>query len=210
MLLEGGANVPARLADGRAGGPSCQQPDDGGRAMPESKHAADAASALRVFLAGFGIGPGQACERLVERLLPGACARRAHPTEDPGACAILHAEQALESWLSAVLGAERLAGQPALPIGRAAFLACDGPARWPDLILVDEPLPEAFVAAMRAAAPQLAPMPTPATMAAQSLEAWSIADAGRVLAGVLDANRAWLSQARPLITVPIKLGRPPS
>ena len=123
---------------------------------------------------------------------------------------MLHAEQAFETWLTAVLGAEHLAGQPALLIGRAAFLACDGAAKWPDLILVDEPLPEAFVVAMRAAAPLLAPMPAPGAMAAQSLEAWSIVVAGRALAGVLDANRAWLSQARPLITVPIKFGRPTS
>ena len=177
--------------------------------MPDAKDVEAARAALDEFLAGFGIGPEQGGDRLVERLLPGACARcRACPEEDPGACATLHAEQAFEAWLTAVLGAERLTGQPALPIGRAAFLACGGPTNWPDLVLVDEALPEVFVAAMRAAAPALAPLPTPGTMATQSLETWSIADAGRVAAELVDENLAWLTHARPLIAAPIKLGKP--
>jgi hypothetical protein len=53
-------------------------------------------------------------------------------------------------------------------------------------------------------------MPTPGTMAAQSLESWSIADAGRALAEVLEANVSWPTHARSLITVPIKLTRPPA
>ena len=205
MLLEGRTkNLPARLSDGRAGGPIRQQPDD--------RHAVEAArGALRAFVAGFGVGPEQGRDLLVELLLPGASARcRAYPEEDAGACATLHAEQAFEIWLTAVLGAERLAGQPALPIGRAAFLACGGPTTWPDLILVHEGLPEAFVAAMRAAAPSLAPVPTPGAMAAQSLESWSIADLGRAVVEVLDTHFARLSHARPLITVPIKFTRPTS
>ena len=48
-------------------------------------------------------------------------------------------------------------------------------------------------------------MPTPGTMAAQSLESWTIADAGRAVVEVLDAHAAWLSHARPLVTVPIKI-----
>lgn len=210
-MLEGGTKaLPARLSDGRAGGSICQQTDDRYGATPGAKEAVESArTALRAFLAGFGVGPQQGRELLVEQLLPGACARRrAYPEEDPGVCATLHAEQAFEIWLTAVLGAERLAGQPTLPIGRAAFLACGGPTTWPDVILVYEALPEAFVAAMRAAASSLAPMPTPGTMAAQSLESWSIADAGRAVVEFLDANVAWLSHARPLITVPIKFTRP--
>lgn len=210
MLLQGGTDLPARLAGERARGAIDVQPDDRRRAMPGAADvgAADAArAALRLFLAGFGIGADERCDRLVERLLPGACARRRDDSQKSlGECAILHAEQAFETWLSFVLGAERLAGQPALPIGRAAFLGCDGPTAWPDLILVDEALPEAFVAAMRAAAPALAPMPTPGTMATQSLESWSIADAGRAVGEVLETN-AWLTHARPLITVPIRLTR---
>ena len=209
-MLGGTRNLPARLADGRAGGRICRQP--GGRAaIPGTRDTAEAArAALRAFLGGFGIGPEQGRDLLVEQLLPDACARcRVHP-EEPGACATLHAEQAFETWLIAVLGAERLAGQPALPIGRAAFLACGGPTNWPDLILVHEPLPQVFVAAMRAAAPSLAPLPTPGVMAAQSLEAWSIADVRRAVLKFLDESLGWLTHARPLITVPIKLGKPTS
>lgn len=208
-MLGGTRNLPARLADGRAGGPICQQPGDR-EAIPGIEDTAEAArAALRAFLAGFGIGQEQGRDLLVEQLLPGACAQyRAHPEEDPGACATRHAEQAFETWMTAVLGAERLAGQPALPIGRAAFLACGGPSIWTDLILDHGALPEAFVVAMRAAAPSLAPMPTPGTMAAQSLEAWSIADVRRAVREFLDESLGWLTHARPLITVPIKLGKP--
>jgi hypothetical protein len=208
VLLKGGAmNVPARLYDGRAGGPNCEQPDDRREAMRDEEGAA-AKTALRSFLAGFGVGPEQGVDLLMERLLPGAAARcRAQPEESAATSAVLHAEEAFEAWLTAVLGAEELGGQPALPIGRAAFLACGGPARWPDLILVQEPLPEAFVAAMRAAAPLLAPMPTPGTMATQSLESWTIGDAGRAVVEVLDAHAAWLGHSRPLITVPIKIAK---
>ena len=170
-----------------------------------------ARAALRAFLAGFGMGQEQGRDLLIEQLLPDACAWcRAHPEEDPGTCATLHAEQVFETWLTTVLGAERLAGQPALPIGRAAFLACGGPTNWPHLILVHEPLPEVFVAAMRAAAPSLAPLPTPGVMAAQSLEAWSTADVRRAVLELLDDSLGWLTHARPLITVPIKLSKPTS
>ena len=201
-------HVPARLYDGRAGGPICQQPDDCRETISEEGEAAEARTALRSFLASFGVGPEQGGELLVEQLLPGACVRwRAQPDDDVGTCATLHAEEAFEIWLTAVLGPDELGGQPALPIGRAAFLACGGPTSWSDLILVDEALPEAFVAAMRAAAPALAPMPTPGTMAEQSLESWSIADAGRVVVEALDAHAAWLSHVRPLITVPIKIDK---
>ena len=74
--------------------------------MLEEEEAAEAKIALRSFLAGFGVGPEQGGEVLVERLLPGACARwRAQPEEDVGTCATLHAEEAFENWLTAVLGA---------------------------------------------------------------------------------------------------------
>jgi hypothetical protein len=162
---------------------------------------------LCTFLEGFGIA-GQRRDELVERLLSGARARHGEkPQTSLAECVILHAEQEFEAWLTAVLGAENLAGQPALPIGRAAFLACEGPTAWPDLVLAHEALPEAFVAAMRAAAPLLLPVATPGTMATQSLESWSAAEAGRAVAEVVDVNLAWLTHARPLIAAPVKLTR---
>jgi hypothetical protein len=208
MLFEGGT---AKMSARRVGGRICQRADDHSRAMPGAKGAEAARTALRGFLAGFGVGADARRDPLVEQLLSGALARhRGHADKSLAECAMQHAEDAFEAWLTVVLGAERLAGQPALPVGRAAFLACDGATAWPDLILVEEALPEAFVTAMRAAAPSLAPMPTPGTMTAQSLESWSLADAGRALAEVLDANVSWPTYARPLITVPIKLTRPPA
>jgi hypothetical protein len=162
-------------------------------------------------LEGFGIDADERRDLLVERLLSGARACRCdEPHESLSEAAVLHAEQQFEAWLGFVLGAESLEGQPALPVGRAAFLACGGPSRWRHLILVDEPLPEAFVAAMRAAAPTLAPLPMPGPMTAQSLETWSIADAGHAAAEVVDAHLAWLGYARPLIAAPIKLTKPTS
>jgi hypothetical protein len=186
----------------------CREPGGSGWAEAEGGDADAMKEALRDFLAGFGLGPGIGRDLLVERLLPGARARRSvRPEEDPQEFATSHAEQELEAWLAAVLGPELVGDQPALPIGRAAFLACDGPARWPDLILVARDLPDAFVAAMRAAAPALAPAPMPGAMAAQSLDSWSLAEAGRTALEVVDANLGWLGQARPLIAVPIRLGR---
>jgi hypothetical protein len=44
-------------------------------------------------------------------------------------------------------------------------------------------------------------------MAAQSLESWSIADAGRVVVETLDSHVAWLSHVRPLATLPIKIDK---
>jgi hypothetical protein len=195
-LLVGGTRLHGRRV--------CRDP--GGYAQGEAD--ADAMmEALQAFLADFGLGAGHGRDLLVERLLPGVCARReACPEEEPQDSATLHAEQACEAWLSGVLGSELLGDQPALPVGRAAFLACGGPARWSDLILADD-LPDAFVAAMRAAAPTLAPAPMPGAMAAQSLDSWSLAEAGRSVLEIVDANLGWLGQARPLIAVPIKLGK---
>jgi hypothetical protein len=184
------------------------EPGDRCWVVPGSEQAAAAmTAALEAFLAGFGIGAEQG-GHLVELLLPGAYARcSAAPEQDPGECALLHAEATFEAWLSAVLGADKLDGQPALPVGRAAFLACGGPTAWTHLVLVEDALPEAFVTAMRAAAPVLAPVPMPGTMVAQSLERWSMAEAGRALGELLDANVGRLPQARPLLTVPIRLVR---
>jgi hypothetical protein len=184
--------------------------DAGGHALraAQARNLDVAKDVLHAFLASFGIGAGDRRDRQVARLLPGVRARRrAHPDEDPREAASLHAEQAFEAWLAAVLGSEIVGDQPALPIGRAAFLACDGAARWADLILIEDGLPEAFIAAMRAAAPAQAPAPMPGAMAAQSLESWTFADAGRAAFEVVDANLGWLGQARPLIAVPIRLGR---
>jgi hypothetical protein len=153
-----------------------------------------ARAALYSFLEGFGLDPDQGA--LMERLLAGA---RADRHDDLSTCVLEHAEQQFEAWLSSVLGPDIPAGQPALAIGRAAFLACGGPTEWTHLILLQEDLPAAFVAAMRAAAPVLAPMPTPGTMAEQPLESWSIVDAMHGLEEMLGGSLGRWASARPLL-----------
>lgn len=196
-MFDGGALISrARLANESTG----QRPKDqrGPAQHAEPGDTADAAKAICSFLAGFGLEPERHSD-LVHRLVAGTSA-----TET----AVEHAERQLEAWLALVLGPEILAGQPALPIGRAAFLACDGPSAWDHLLLVHDGLPEVFVAAMRAAAPSPAPMPMPGTMAAQPLESWSIADARRAVLSVLDGPLGWAANSRPLRIASIKLTRP--
>jgi hypothetical protein len=194
--LEGVSNPSARSARSGAVDPSCAQLNDRGTTM-ERVEDTDATEAERAvlysFLEGFGLGPDQ--RALMERLLAGA---RTDRHDDLGACVLAHAEQQFEAWLSSVLGPDIPAGQPALAIGRAAFLACGGPTEWTHLILLREDLPEAFVAAMRAAAPVLAPMPTPGTMAEQPLESWSIVDAMRGLEEMLGVSLGRWASTRPL------------
>jgi hypothetical protein len=174
-----------------------QQPNDQRWTIEklETEGAAEAVGAIGSLLAGFGLDLA-GHSQLVERLLVGLSAAEA---------ALDHAEQNLEAWLEVVLGPEILAGQSALPIGRAAFLACDGPTVWADLLLLPDGLPEPFVAAMRAAAPSLAPMPMPGTMAAQPLDSWSIADARRAALNVFDGPLGWAANARPLRLASLKV-----
>jgi hypothetical protein len=187
-----------------------------GETLSEASVVAEPAEAEAVravvtaFLSGFGVG-GQHQALLVDRLVVEAAAgRRDRPGESFAACALEHAEQQFETWLGQVLGPDVLDGQPALTIGLAAFLACGGPTAWPELLLVDDDLPEPFVAAMRAAAPLSSPVPMPGSMAAQSLECWSIADAVRSLAELLDTTQARLAGGRQLITASIRPDRPTS
>lgn len=195
--MEGVSNPSARSGGSGVSDSSCVQPNDRGSTTErvDAAGATEAARAvLRSFLEGFGLGPDHGA--LMERLLDGACADR---HDDLGTCVLEHAEQRFEAWLGSVLGPDTPPGQPALAIGRAAFLACGGPTEWTHLILLQEDLPEAFVAAMRMAAPTLAPMPTPGTMAEQPLESWSIVDAVRGLEEVLGGSLGRWASARPLL-----------
>jgi hypothetical protein len=119
----------------------------------------------------------------------------------------LYAEQRFEAWLGVVLAAELAPEQSALTAGRAAFLSCGGPAGWPELILVHDPLSDGFVTAMRAAMPQLAPVPAPASMPEQALESWSIVDVAQVALDLLGTTFAWAASTRPLVTASIKLAK---
>jgi hypothetical protein len=167
-----------------------------------------ARQALHSFVAGFGVAPGACCEALTERLLVGARRHhRDHPQIDLADCATWYAEQQFEAWLGVVLAPELAPDQPALAAGRAAFLSCGGPAAWPELILVHDPLPDGFVSAMRAAMPALAPLPAPGSMPAQTLESWSIAEVASIALVLLTTSFAWTASARPLVTASIKLAK---
>lgn len=174
------------------------------RAVPARGAAAsEASAALHRFLAGFGIGK-TARLMLVEQLLKAARDQhRDRPDLSLADCAILHAEERFEAWLQGVLGPGLAVGQPALPAGRAAFLACGGPGAWPDLILIPD-LPAIFVNAMLAALPPLSPLPAPATMPEQALESWSIVAAVRDALQLLGGSSGWAVHARPLVTASIK------
>ncbi len=165
--------------------------------------------ALHSFAAGFGMGPGACRDALTEGLLAGAQRHhRDHPQIDLADCATRYAEQQFEAWLGVVLASELAPEQTALAAGRAAFLSCGGAAAWPELILVHDPLPDAFVTAMRAAMPPLAPLPAPASMPEQALESWSIVDVAQAALDLLAPTFAWAASARPLVTASIKLPKP--
>lgn len=104
-----------------------------------------------------------------------ALARRApDPGDtDPATESTACPQAALRAWFASVLDVED--GPELLAVGHAAFLACEGPRRWPDVLLADDP-PDDFVAAMRAATPPLTPPERPATMVEQSLDPWSASD----------------------------------
>lgn len=219
MLKEDALNAHARRGHGTAGArrrePLGEPLDRRFRPNPVPEVAGAASEArtrLHAFLTGFGIGE-DARLVLVERLLAGACDHhRDHPDLSRADGAVLHAEQCLEAWLRGVLGLA--ADQPALPAGRAAFLACGGPDTWPDLVMVRDDPPDAFVSAMRAALPPLSPLPAPATMTEQPLDSWSLDDAARFLdvvrreLAVMSETSAWATRTRPLVTASIKLAKP--
>lgn len=124
--------------------------------------------ALATLLTGFGVPRGPQLDVAAGRL-----ARRLPPLAEGGEeepLALADAE--LRLWLGAVLGLENTPELPA--IGRAAYLACDGPRKWAGCLLADPP-PPAFVGAMRAAMPPLTPPERPGAMVEQSLASWSAA-----------------------------------
>ena len=139
----------------------------------ESSARRDAERRLDGYFRGFGVSEPEQLERLVGDVLARLPVRG---EDDHAAAAALEAAEArVAAWFARVLG--RDGGDPAavLLAGRAAFLLCDGPARWSNAFLRDRP-PPAFVAAMRRAAVEPVPPPEPAAMPAQDLAFWSLAD----------------------------------
>lgn len=97
-------------------------------------------------------------ERLVRRTLRDLMVHGIAPEQ-----AVTWTDQAIAAWFGAIVGP----GNEAL--GRAAFLKCDGPNRWPDSFLRFGTVPTALVQALQAAIPTPYPEPVPAAMAAQDL-----------------------------------------
>lgn len=125
--------------------------------------------------AGFGLGPCERRDQLVDDLVQRTSTRWAEqPEADAAALAVEIAEADLDAWLTHVLGSAVLGEQPPLLAGRAACWSCA--PRWPDLLLVHDDLPSAFVEAMRAALPVVTPPPLPAAMVEQPYDSWSLFD----------------------------------
>ncbi|HET6518533.1 MAG TPA: hypothetical protein VFG47_01770 [Geminicoccaceae bacterium] len=128
------------------------------------------------YFEGFGLSDPHRLDRLVDDTLARVPLRRAG--DDVAAAALAAAEARVAAWFARVLGrGERPEEEQraAALAGRAAFLLCDGPTAWPDAFLSERP-PQAFVAALRLAAPEPTPPPEPSVMPAQDLRPWSTAD----------------------------------
>jgi hypothetical protein len=205
-LLEGGSGNPPASSTGDPDRRPTDRPDNGGYAsQPVDSERGEARGAVCSFLAGFGLDPAD-CRDLVERLVAGALAyRHGQPDKPLAQCAFEHAEQAFEAWLAAVLGREHLGDLAPLVVGRAAFLLCEGPTRWSELVLIHDDLPAAFTDAMRAAVPPPTPVPAPGVMAAQSLESWSVAQAANLVSGALGTQVTLLTERRTPSAAAIEL-----
>lgn len=128
---------------------------------------------LARYFQGFGVGDPRRLARLIEDALAGI---PAHGVDDVADAAMRAAEARVGAWFVRVLGRDG-ADEPAAAAlaGRAAFLLCDGPTRWPGAFLRRRP-PRAFVAALRRAAVEATPAPEPCVMVPQELAFWSPAD----------------------------------
>ena len=107
----------------------------------------------------FGIDPMAERARLIDSYVDRAFTfRQTHAGLDVGTFAVDEARADLAAWFSALLGDQQgIEGSPVM-IGRAAYLMCDGPVRWPHLLLAPlEDLPAEFVRALRQEA--LTPIP---------------------------------------------------
>lgn len=129
---------------------------------------------LRLFKS-FDVDALAARERLIDPYLDRAASQwRPHASIDFAALAVREAEADLETWFAALLGQTLDDRASAVMIGRAAFLMCDGPARFADqLLLPQESLQDAFVSGLTSHMPSAVPPSDFGTMHHQPYEAWS-------------------------------------
>jgi hypothetical protein len=137
------------------------------------------------YFEGFGLTDPRQIDRLVGDALDRVPPDRTG--DEVAAAALAAAEARVAAWFARVLDrgggvggdAERPEEQrptaAAALAGRAAFLLCDGPTAWPEAFLADRP-PQAFVAALRLAAPEPTPPAAPSVMPPQDLRPWALAD----------------------------------
>jgi hypothetical protein len=125
---------------------------------------------LAHYFSSFGLTDPQRLDHLIGDVLADVPFRQANDAD----AALKAAETHVAAWFAQVLG---VAGDAAATVvaGRAAFLLCNGPARWQRAFLRNPP-PKAFFAAMQRATVEPTPTPAPCAMPPQELEFWSVAD----------------------------------
>lgn len=143
------------------------------RVRPDADASQEAERRLHRYLEDFGVPAGQDREALVGRFMVAATAR-----EEAGglaARALESAQQSLAAWFAHVLDETVPNGQPPLLLGRAAFRLCDGAARWPGVLLSENP-PADFIDALRVSTPAPTPPEEQGAMLEQNFESWSLRD----------------------------------
>lgn len=126
----------------------------------------------------FGIDPLAERARLIDSYIDRARTFwQTHAGLDIGTFAVDEAKADLAAWFSALLGDQKGGEGSPVMVGRAAYLMCDGPVRWPQLLLAPlEDLPAEFVEALRREALTPIPPSEDGDMAHQPYDAWSLHD----------------------------------
>lgn len=120
---------------------------------------------VEALVRSFGLSDPRHVERAVAAALAGL------PQRARSADAVAsHARGRIADWLAAALDSDDPDDGRLIALGRAAFLAIDGPRRWGGRFLAEDELPEPFVHALRRAAPRPRPPERPAAMPDQPLD----------------------------------------
>jgi hypothetical protein len=128
-------------------------------------------------LADFGVPRGRRRELVVQSCVARAIEQwREHPGRDLCGLAFSQAEETLAQWFRAVLGADTIAEEPPLLVGRAAVEICEAAGSWPGTLSTCDRLPPAASEALQRAGVAPTPAPMPGAMVAQALEPWSLTD----------------------------------
>jgi hypothetical protein len=166
---EAGNTNRDRSEIGAGGNPSGRQPERLVRVAAERR--------VERFLADFGVPRGRRRELVVQSCIARATEEwREHPGRDLGALAFAQAEETLAQWFRAVLGAETIAQDPPLLVGRAAVEICEAAGSWPGTLSTCDRLPPAASEALQRAGVSPTPSEMQGTMSAQVLEPWSLKD----------------------------------